>query len=180
MEVYCTRHGDNNVLMQDNGGHFGGRIQVTQMRCPKCEYSIMIVPMKDDMEYTISATTEKERENIRLAPERSQKEHIQARTRGIGMDYCECFMCNNGEKKLMNNIAMFVNSKQEGQAVVDRFEYGAHLDYRESEPHWIQVKVGACDDHLHLLERLNEEISKHETVSKQMVKEIREEAVFTS
>ncbi len=32
----------------------------------------------------------------------------------------------------------------------------AKLDYRDFEPNWIQVKVGACDEHVHCLNDLAE------------------------
>ena len=57
----------------------------------------------------------------------------------------------------MHNIAAFVASKDAGERIVAMFERGAWLDYREYEPNWIQVKIGACDKHkqnLELLERL--------------------------
>ncbi len=47
----------------------------------------------------------------------------------------------------MANIAAFVTSKEEGEEVVRWFGDGAYLDFRPSEPNWIQVKIGACEKH---------------------------------
>lgn len=76
------------------------------------------------------------------------------RVRGIGMDWTPgCFICG-GEYGLRSNIAAFVSCKAAGERVVAMFKQGARLDYREGEPNRVQVKVGACDDHLHKLENL--------------------------
>ncbi len=73
--------------------------------------------------------------------------------RGLGTDTCPgCFVC--GPAKIgagyeqMNNVAAFVNSKEEGEEIVSWFDGRARLDYRPSEPNWIQIKVGACDKHV--------------------------------
>ena len=170
----CQKKG---IMMLPSGGSFSSKLSIYNFRCPKCKNECFIVPKEKGNDYTISMTTEKQREDARLAPERAQKPHIQARTRGIGKDYCTCFMCKDGEKKLMHNIAMFVNSKLEGEAIVQHFQYGAWLDYRENEPNWIQVKVGACNSHYDLLAQLDHVISIHQTVSRAMVDEIRESVV---
>ena len=41
-------------------------------------------------------------------------------------------------------MAAFVDSKEAGERIVKMFKTGAFLDYRDYEPNWIQVKVGAC------------------------------------
>ena len=45
------------------------------------------------------------------------------------------------------DCAFFVPSRETGEKIVSLFTLGARLDYRPSEPHWIQVKVTACDNH---------------------------------
>lgn len=54
----------------------------------------------------------------------------------------------------------FVSSKPGGERVVAMFRVhhlgSARLDYRDWEPHYIQVKVGACNAHLPNLEALEE------------------------
>lgn len=77
------------------------------------------------------------------------------KSRGIGNDNTPgCFICG-GPDGLRNNIAAFVPSKESGERVVAMFGAGARLDYREHEPNWIQVKVGACDAHRDQLEDLH-------------------------
>jgi len=78
-------------------------------------------------------------------------------SRGIGIDTTPGCFCCGGEKKYYNNIAAFVESKQAGERIVEFFGgFGAWLDYREYEPDWIQVKIGACDEHLPNLKKLAE------------------------
>lgn len=66
--------------------------------------------------------------------------------RGIGSDNCNCFICG-GERGLVSNISGYVNSKADGEKVVALFNGNAFLDYREREPNYIQVKIGACKKH---------------------------------
>jgi len=42
------------------GGSFGGRINSWKLKCPECDFTILIVPMKPKYEYTISARSEEE------------------------------------------------------------------------------------------------------------------------
>lgn len=159
-----------NIVMDGAGGTFSGDMIISKVHCPKCDTMLMI----EGYEYNISATTEEQRKNEREAPMRAKQGYIKVRSRGIGMDHCSCFMCNDSEPKMMNSLSMFVNSKLEGESVVECFGRGALCN---REPTWIQVKVGACDDHLYLLEALDQELYKWEKISKVMVDEIREEAV---
>lgn len=83
--------------------------------------------------------------------------------RGIGLDMCPgCFVCgvlDEGSfraKAMMNNISGFVASREQGEAIAGWFKAGAWLDYREHEPTWLQVKIGACDKHLPNLQKLQE------------------------
>lgn len=77
-------------------------------------------------------------------------------SRGIGSDRgLRCFCCGFGESKsFINNISAFVQCKEAGERVVVMFD-GARLDYRESEPDRVQVKIGACGTHLENLKRLD-------------------------
>jgi hypothetical protein len=62
------------------------------------------------------------------------------------------------------DMAAFVDSKEAGERVVGMFQQQgsrAFLDFRPSEPNWVQVKIGACDDHLPNLEGLQTLV--HET-----------------
>jgi hypothetical protein len=63
-------------------------------------------------------------------------------------------VCGGDEKA---DLAAFVEGKDGGERVVEMFERAgatACLDYREREPNWVQVKIGACQHHLPALERL--------------------------
>lgn len=76
-------------------------------------------------------------------------------SRGIGYDRTSgCFVCG-GADDLRHNIAAFVSCRAAGERVVAMFVHGARLDYREFEPDYVQVKVGACDAHQPNLERLH-------------------------
>lgn len=75
--------------------------------------------------------------------------------RGLGTDHTPgCFVCG-GASGLHSNISMFVASKEDGEAIIGLFKLGARLDYREREPEWIQVKVGACETHFENLKLLS-------------------------
>jgi hypothetical protein len=79
--------------------------------------------------------------------------------RGLGSDACPgCFVCGTGKigagYEMLDNFAAFVASKEEGEEIVSWFGGRARLDYRSSEPNWIQVKVGACKKHVPNLEQL--------------------------
>lgn len=62
---------DNNVIMGGNGGSFGGRVDLVSLVCPVCKVKLLIVPMRDEFEYSVSAMTKEERR------EQSQKERVQ-------------------------------------------------------------------------------------------------------
>ena len=68
--------------------------------------------------------------------------------RGIGKDHIyNCFACGCTIDGLADNISAFVDSKKEGNTIVDRIFNGmAWMDFRESEPKWLQVKFGTCPD----------------------------------
>lgn len=88
------------------------------------------------------------------------------RPRGIGANWLRCFICgsvNNGVLRGDNvhysgacqpDMASFVKDLLEGLLVQALFvDMGLHcyLDYRPSEPNWVQLKLGACDAHAVLL-----------------------------
>ncbi len=97
------------------------------------------------------------------------------RSRGIGWDYTPgCFVCG-GETGLHRNIAAYVQCKEAGERVVAMFPQGARLDYREYEPDYVQVKIGACTKHRRKLERLHNLTVKHEgVILETMVKAVTE------
>ena len=57
---------DNDITMQGAGGQIGGRISIIKVKCPECGLTLMIVPMNEEFEYQISATTEAERKQNRI------------------------------------------------------------------------------------------------------------------
>lgn len=92
------------------------------------------------------------------------------RPRGTGLGCLACFICKHGRtwggdtvplSKLPHNgigysgayqtdMACFVRNEESGKRVVQMFgDCGFHvfLDFRAYEPHWVQVKLGACEDH---------------------------------
>lgn len=101
-------------------------------------------------------------------PKVSYKENFAPR--GIGRGWIECFVCANPEDSKANkneqlagplqaDMASFVENKKAGERVVAMFALegaGATLDYRPSEPSWVQVKVGACEEHEANLQKLHE------------------------
>ena len=97
---------------------------------------------------------------------------IRFNSRGIGLEsgLC-CFVCetkhrSKGSNEYLNNISAFVQSKEEGEEIVSWFTQGAKLDFRPSEPEWIQVKIGACDNHLPNLQSLHDVTSVHGVIRK--------------
>ena len=79
---------------------------------------------------------------------------VRMNPRGLGTDHTPgCFICG-GSEGLHSNFAAFVGTRMEGETAVQIIERGARLDYREREPNWIQVKIGACKEHVDKLEIL--------------------------
>jgi len=92
-------------------------------------------------------------------------------SRGIGLEgSLYCFVCGVRDRAgrpvnsveagngLLNNIAGYVKCKAAGERIVAMFipHYsGARLDYREYEPDYVQVKIGACNQHLGNLQLLD-------------------------
>lgn len=93
-------------------------------------------------------------------------------TRGLGLDGVPCMVCG-GPIRLLDNIAAFVDDKEAGERVVAMFESeGAHarLDYRPSEPNWVQVKTGACETHKPNLEYLDRIVRPTGTITPTMIR----------
>jgi hypothetical protein len=82
-----------------------------------------------------------------LDPSRVEERSYSFRPRGVGMDGTSgCIVCG-GQAGMRANIAAFVESKEDGEAVVALFGRGARLDHR-------QVKIGACASHVSVLYKL--------------------------
>ncbi len=80
---------DNNIIMDGEGGYFGGRICMARLRCPICDTVIMIIPMSMEYEYGVTATTRAERKEacIKKAKEESQLKLAKEITRIKESDY---------------------------------------------------------------------------------------------
>ena len=74
--------------------------------------------------------------------------------RGTGRGWGPCMVCGGDARALRHDCAFFVPSRETGEAITSLFRHGAALDYRPFEPHWCQVKLCACDEHLPNLEAL--------------------------
>ena len=101
-----------------------------------------------------------------------KKGGIRVKSRGIGLDRIDkCFSCGSDTSGgFTPNISMFVDNKADGEKIISMFsDHSARLDYRPTEPDWIQVKVGACKecvDDLHLLDDL---ITKTPTITQENI-----------
>jgi hypothetical protein len=88
-----------------------------------------------------------------VVEEKPDGEHFVSR--GIGMDATPgCFVCG-GMNGLYSNISGFVDSEESGERVVAMFKHGAQL-HQNLIPYWIQVKIGACQEHLPNLDALHQ------------------------
>jgi hypothetical protein len=79
-------------------------------------------------------------------------------SRGIGTDVTPCCFVASCAGWPRKNIAAFVQCKASGERVVAMFGGRARLDFRESEPDRVQVKVGVCDAHASTLALLDRAI----------------------
>lgn len=50
-ELRCPKCGEK---MQGFGGSFGGGCDHVKMRCHDCEFTLLIIPMDDDLRYEIN------------------------------------------------------------------------------------------------------------------------------
>jgi hypothetical protein len=67
----------------------------------------------------------------------------------MGLDYTNgCFICGKSKNDYINNISGFVKCKASGERILRMSpNKGVKLDYREHEPDYVQIKIGACDNH---------------------------------
>ena len=88
--------------------------------------------------------------------------------RPLGLNWLPCYVCGEGGKDgAQPDMAAFVDSQKAGERVVAIFqELGsqAKLDFRPSEPNWIQVKIGACERHRPNLVKLARLCSKDKKI----------------
>lgn len=109
---------------------------------------------------------------------------LQFRPRGVGVDSVPCcFVCGDPSEcqaggALMANVAAFVENKASGHLIVSWFKDKARLDYRDFEPNWIQVKVGACTAHGEELKKLAEITALHGRIRERDIADIVEAATI--
>lgn len=90
-------------------------------------------------------------------------------SRGYGKEWVSCFICEEGT--LNDNVSGFVKSKSDGEKIVKMFPKHIFLDYREHEPNYIQVKIGACKKHLKKLKKFINHTYRSGTIEQWMVDE---------
>ena len=54
------------IIMDGSGASFGGRVEYSNVECPECGLKLMIMPLSNKYEYTVSATTHEERVERRI------------------------------------------------------------------------------------------------------------------
>jgi hypothetical protein len=97
---------------------------------------------------------------LKSAPATLLPDEERFRPRGIGGGSGgPCLVRHEGGEswRVRNDLASFVDGKMAGERVVAMLgTYGldAHLDFRPSEPRYVQVKIGACEGHVAALQTL--------------------------
>lgn len=95
--------------------------------------------------------------------------------RAIGRNWLACFAGHQEDfSGVQSDMASFVNDKVSGERVVAMFGelgYVAKLDFRPFEPGWVQVKLGACDEHAPRLERLQEAVGEGRQISRGIIRQ---------
>jgi hypothetical protein len=66
--------------MHGHGASFGGTVEAVKIRCMTCRLTLLIIPMRENLEYNVSATTAEERIENRIAKARKESELALART----------------------------------------------------------------------------------------------------
>ena len=97
---------------------------------------------------------------------------FEMRTRGLGGGYGKCLVCGKGPSNF-DDFASFVPTKETGESIVNLIKNmsgHARLDYRPSEPKWIQVKICACPDHVSALKHLLKSIDTDDFINADKVK----------
>jgi FlaA1/EpsC-like NDP-sugar epimerase len=71
---------DKHIIMDGAGGSFGGRLSIAKVKCPECGSVLMIIPLSEKYEYSITATTEEERKQARIEKAKADSELELAKT----------------------------------------------------------------------------------------------------
>ena len=81
---------------------------------------------------------------------------------------------SGGYHSVQPDMSAYVDDKKSGESVVAMFkaeDSKAFLDFRPSEPDYVQVKVGACETHLPNLVELQRLASAHNTITPKIIRE---------
>lgn len=67
---------EKNITMNGAGGQFGSRVEFAKVNCPECNLTLAIMPIKENLTYSIQAQTEEEiiEERIKKEKEKSELE----------------------------------------------------------------------------------------------------------
>ena len=93
--------------------------------------------------------------------------------RGFGENWLPCYICNlGGNRVVQTDMSAFVDNKESGERIIamyTRLGLNSKLDYRTHESNYVQVKVGACDEHRSNLEKLMNLCSKDKKISNEKI-----------
>ncbi len=85
-------------------------------------------------------------------------------SRGTGTEWgIPCLVCGK-DPEHGTNLSAYVDSKEDGETIVKWFNGLAKLDFRPSEPNYVQVKLGACDAHVDALKKINKLTGAHRRI----------------
>ena len=95
-----------------------------------------------------------------LSDDRERGRHIKTVSRGLGLDRSfGCFICGRNESGVSNNLSLFVDTVEDGRTLIEWFRMpafnGSYLDFRSSEPAYIQVKIVSCEQHKFCLQEID-------------------------
>jgi len=95
--------------------------------------------------------------------------HMEAR--GLGSGSGSCLVCGHAVGN-GTNFASFVSSKEIGEAIVNLFDtigVNCYLDFRPSEPGWIQIKIVGCRDHTDEVVKLFNKVNAKNFIDAEMI-----------
>lgn len=102
------------------------------------------------------------RENLN---DRKPKDGEYFYSRGIGTDKSKgCFVCA-GPEDVYNNLSGFVVCIDSARRITNLFVNGAQIRVNKADPIDVRVSVGACDNHLNNLRKLNDTVSRKSIIN---------------
>lgn len=91
-------------------------------------------------------------------------------SRGLGEDKSNgCFVCA-GPENIYNNLSGFVICNESAQRIVKLFTAGAQVRLNKTDPVDVRVSIGACDNHLNNLRKLNDLISRKSVINSLLIR----------